>query len=261
MLNWFENLFAPPRDLLLVILALWAGLALVDRRTHRHPIDLEALNNVLLAGFSAYLLGGRLFYVLENLASFAVSPLSIFSFNINMFDQTGAVAAACIAAWVAGQRAGLPLWPTLDALTPLLAALAVGLALSNLASGAGFGGPTQLPWAIFQWNAWRHPVQLYALLADSAILVFVLWRRTAPPGVLALLFAALSSCSRLFLEAFRGDSTLLAGNIREAQVLAWLALAASLAALEYRLKSPVSQAAPLPARPGRRPARKKKSSG
>jgi prolipoprotein diacylglyceryltransferase len=76
------------------------------------------------------------------------------------------------------------------------------------------------------WNAARHPAQIYELIA--ALLIFGwIWSRKAdsPPGVLFLTCAASTAAARLFLEAFRGDSTLIFGGLRLAQILAWIALA------------------------------------
>jgi len=52
-----------------------------------------------------------------------------------------------------------------------------------------------------------------------------------------LLFAALTAGARLFLEAFRGDSTLILGGLRLAQVIAWVMLAATLTANELIRKA------------------------
>jgi len=49
---------------------------------------------------------------------------------------------------------------------------------------------------------------------------------------LFLAFLALAAGSRLFLEAFRGDSALILGGIRAAQLAAWAILAAALAGLD-----------------------------
>jgi phosphatidylglycerol:prolipoprotein diacylglycerol transferase len=124
-----------------------------------------------------------------------------------------------------GQRQKLPLWGTLDALTPLFATLAIGLHLSHLAAGTAFGNPTTLPWGIDLWNATRHPTQIYELIA--ALIIFgLLWFRKSdvPAGILFLNFVALTAGARLFLEAFRGDSTLVFGEFRLAQVVAWFVL-------------------------------------
>jgi prolipoprotein diacylglyceryltransferase len=62
----------------------------------------------------------------------------------------------------------------------------------------------------------------------------LIWFRKTdpPPGITFLTFAALTAASRLFLEAFRGDSTLIFGGLRVAQVVAWIVLALALFASE-----------------------------
>jgi prolipoprotein diacylglyceryltransferase len=63
------------------------------------------------------------------------------------------------------------------------------------------------------------------------ILLFLGWKVKNNPlkdGSLFLLFVALTAGAQLFVEGFRGDSTLLPGGIRVGQVLAWLVLAGTL---------------------------------
>ena len=62
----------------------------------------------------------------------------------------------------------------------------------------------------------------------------LLWFRNMdlPAGSSFVWFAALTAGSRLFLEAFRGDSTLIFGGLRLAQVVAWAVLAIALFAGE-----------------------------
>src|SRR5258708_36149984 len=121
----FQNLFAPPRDLFLIILAIWIGLAIMERRAPDPAVDLNAVNNLLLVAWVAFVVGGRLFYVVENLSIFAQSPSSVVSLDVNLFDPSGGLALCLVAAFAYGQRAHLPFWPTLDTLAPFLAVLAV----------------------------------------------------------------------------------------------------------------------------------------
>jgi phosphatidylglycerol:prolipoprotein diacylglycerol transferase len=233
MLDLFRSLFAPPRHLILVLAALWLGLTLAEKRAARHGISREALSNLVYYSILGYVLGGRLLFVLENLQVFLKSPLSIFSPNIDLFDPVGALVSAVLVGMIYGQRQKLPLWPTLDALTPLLAVLVVGLHLSHLAAGTAFGSPTDLPWGIELWNATRHPVQVYELVASLLIFAF-LWVRK--PGSFAgsdfLWLIGLTAGSRLVFEAFRGDSTLVLNGLRSAQLIAWLVLIAAIIASE-----------------------------
>ncbi len=234
MLALFRNLLAPPRDLILIVVAAWLGLSLAEKHTARYNVNTEALNNLIFGSLLAYILGGRLFYAAEHLSAFTQSPLSLISLNITLFDSWGALAAAIITGLAYAQRKRLSLWSTLDALTLFFAALAVGLGFSHLASGAAFGQETSLPWAINLWGAMRHPTQIYEIIA-SLLTLGLLWFRKADskPGSDFLLFVALTAASRLVIEAFRGDSTLVFGSFRAAQLAAWVILALALITLEF----------------------------
>jgi len=217
---------------LILLLGLWLGLTLVERYASRHGVPAERLYNLALTALVAGLLGARLAYALRYFSAFAASPFSLFSLNPGLLDLPAGIGLGLIAAWVYGQRKGLALWPTLDALTPGLALFGVALGLSHLASGAAFGSPTALPWGIELWGARRHPAQVYETLL-AALVLWAVWPGKgllcAPrPGARFLLFTACSAGARLFLEAFRGDSLLIAGGFRAAQVGAWVVLALSL---------------------------------
>jgi phosphatidylglycerol:prolipoprotein diacylglycerol transferase len=242
VISLFRSLFAPPRHLILLLAALWLGLALAERRAERHNISRDALNNIVYFGLFGYILGGRILYAVSNLAAFVQSPLSIFSFNLDLFDPVAAMVVAVIVGFAYGSRQKLPLWSTLDAVTPLLATLTIGLSLSHLAAGTAFGSPTTMPWGIDLWNATRHPTQIYELIASLLIFGLVWLRKNnLPAGSNFLVFAALTAGARLLLEAFRGDSTLIFGGLRLAQIIAWIVLAAVFFADEFvRKESPLS---------------------
>ena len=226
MITLFRSLFAPPRHLILLLGALGLGLFLAEKRVERHHISKDALNNIVYYSILSYIIGGRLLFALANISAFTQSPFSIFSVNIDLFDPVGAMIAALIVGFMYGQRQKLTLWSTLDALTPLFAMLAIGLSLSHLAAGTAFGSPTNVAWGIDLWNATRHPTQIYELTASFLVFGFIWLRKTkSAAGSDFLLFAVLTAGTRLFLEAFRGDSTLIFGGLRFTQVIAWLVLA------------------------------------
>ena len=241
MLALYRNLFSPPRDLIPIVAAIWAGLYLAEKRSVRHGINNNDLNNVVFFPLIGYLLGGRILYALENLSVFLQSPGDLVSFNLDLFDQLGGLLVAATVALIYGQRKNMSFWSTLDALTPLFAVFTLGLGLAHLASGSAFGKETVLPWGMELWGAARHPSQFYEILASLLILV-MLWIQRADlrPGLQFLTFAAMTSAARLFLEAFRGDSTLILGGYRVAQILAWIVLALSLFMLERESKNPSS---------------------
>jgi prolipoprotein diacylglyceryltransferase len=233
MLDLFRAVFAPPRDLILLFAAGWMGLTLAGRRARRWDGDEKALDTLTSAIILAFVVGGRLLFASEHLSAFVQSPLSLISLNTSLFDVWAALACSAIAGAVVIQRKQLSAGHALDLLTPLFAALAIGLSLSHLASGAAFGKEASVPWAIVLWGAARHPTQIYELLAATAALAFIWFGGNGrQPGKVFLLWVALSAASRLFIEGYRGDSTLVFGGLRLAQIIAWLVLAMALGCME-----------------------------
>jgi phosphatidylglycerol---prolipoprotein diacylglyceryl transferase len=233
VISLFRSIFAPPRHLILLLASAWIGLALAEKRSERYGISKDALNSIVFYSFFGYLLGGRLLYALSNYSAFVQSPLNIFSLNLDLFDPVAALVVAIVVGIIYGSRQSLAFWPMLDALTPLFASVAIGISLSHLAAGTAFGSPTNLPWGMELWNATRHPTQIYDLIAGLLILGLIWFRNSnSRPGSDFLLFAALTAGARLFLEAFRGDSTLIFGGFRLAQVIAWVLLVIALFANE-----------------------------
>lgn len=236
MIETFQNLFAPPRHMILLIVATWLGLTLAEKRTEQHNISKDDLNNITFYGMIAFVLGGRLTYILQNISAFTKSPLDIISINPDLFDPIGALAIAFIIVFAYAQRKQLPLWNILDALTLFFAVIAIGLGLSHLAAGTAFGTPTEVPWGINLWNATRHPTQLYDAIASSLILVLLwLFKPKLRPGILFLFFIALTALSQLITQTFRADTTFIFNGVRQPQVLAWVTLLLCFFIIETRL--------------------------
>jgi prolipoprotein diacylglyceryltransferase len=152
---------------------------------------------------------------------YADNPLSLFSLNPSTLAAEEGFLTGLIAAIVYEGRKGLRLWPTLDILAPGLAVFSIALGLSHLASGDAFGAPSTLPWAIELWGDVRHPTQIYETIVAVVVLV-LLWRVkkwSLFPGFLFLAWFGLAAASRLFLEGFRGDSVIILGSLRSAQVV------------------------------------------
>jgi len=217
---------------LIVLIGLWLGLTLAERQAGRCGIKGSDLYNLVFVALLSGIIGARLSFLLRYPQAFAASPFSLISLNPDLLEPFGGLAAALLGGLIYAQRKAMPFWSSLDALTPALAVLLLALGFAHLASGAAFGAPSELPWAIEMWGARRHPSQMYEILAAGFILALI-WpgRGILQPnkaGIYFSGFVALSAGARLLLEGFRGDSSLLAAGLRSAQVGAWLLLAVSL---------------------------------
>jgi phosphatidylglycerol---prolipoprotein diacylglyceryl transferase len=224
---------AIPLPAVLLLLAVWFGMGQAEKLAPRYKTDSSLLINLVMIGLVVGVLGARLAYAARFPGAFSGALLSIFTLRPVMLDISGGLFAGALAALIYGQRKKMPLWTTLDAITPALAIFSVGWGFSQLASGDGYGSITQMPWGIELWGAVRHPTQIYAILAAILIAV-VIWPRTMKDehlnesGVTFLTFVGLSAAASILIETFRGDSALLLGSLRTVQAVAWLILAASL---------------------------------
>jgi phosphatidylglycerol---prolipoprotein diacylglyceryl transferase len=226
--------------MILLVIAAWIGLSLAEQRAERHGIAKDQLNNLTFFSLLAFIVGGRISFVLQNIPVFIKSPLGIISINPDVFDPYGATAVALIIAFIYGQRQNISLWNSLDALTPFFALVTIGAGLSHLAAGTAFGKETDVSWGINLWNATRHPTQIYEFLASLLTFILLWLKKHDPrPGILFLTFAALIAGSQLFIQAFRGDSTFILNGIRQGQVVAWGTLLVIFALLEQQLKKKI----------------------
>ena len=223
---------------LFLLAGVWVGSTIAEREAPKRGLSGEALSSLVFFGLVAGLLGARLGYALKYWTVYAEDPLGLVSLNLNTLSAPEGVAAALLTALIVARRHHLPLWPTLDAFATGLAAFAIFAGLADLSSGNAFGAPTSLPWAIELWGAQRHPSQVYAILLAMAVFVMIrrLSRAPAFPGFLFLTWLALAAASRLFLEAFRGDSVIVLGSLRAAQLMSLIILGTALLGLHRRAR-------------------------
>lgn len=224
--------FSIPVPSLIIIIGFWLGFTLSEHRANHYGINKNQLGNLLLIALITGLVGARLTYVIRYPSAFYSNPLDVFSRNPGLLDISGGILIASIASVIFIQRKSLPLYSTVDSITPALAVLGVALGLSHLASGEFFGIPTELPWAIQLWGEARHPTQIYEIIFAITILLITLQSnlvlKSYIPGTVFLLFIAFTAASHIIIMTFQGDVELIAIGIRRDQLFAWVILAIAL---------------------------------
>lgn len=214
---------------LALLVGVWIGSALAEKEAERLKLNPAEVYNLIFYGLVAGLIGARLAYAAQYLSAYLANPLSLFALTPNTLSPNGGLVIGAAIAALFGWRKRLPLRPTLDALAPGLAAFMIAFGVAHFLGGDAFGAPTKLPWAIYLWDDYRHPSQVYETIA--ALVIFGIVRRRPfgqRQGVASLLAVALFAAARIFLEAFRGDSVIWVGGFRAAQIIGVLVLAVSM---------------------------------
>lgn len=212
---------------LIILLSIWLASEAAERGAKRLGLSGDHVYNLALIAAITGVVGARLGYVLEHFSIYQTYPAQIIALDLNTLSVGWGAVIGLLAAYSYARHKNIANRKLLDALTPGLLVLAGGLALADLASGDGYGSPASLPWSIELWGAARHPTQVYQLIAVGVIAAIVLRIDRAFDGLHFGLFIALYAASRLIIEAFRGDSSVING-VRTAQVWSLLGVLVAL---------------------------------
>ena len=217
-----------------LLLSFFIGSWLTRRFAQNLGTNVDVIENSILVGLIAGITGARIGFLLKNPAVFINSPLSLLSLTPSMLDTSFGILVGILTAFILAQKKNLPLWPTLDSLTPFFVLIFVGVHLSNYANGDAYGNPTMLPWGVPLWNDLRHPVQLYALILAVILCTWLFFhtRRLTltgymHSGVLFNLVLGSLAVITLFTQAFVAEKLLL-GNLDMNQLFAFIILLGSL---------------------------------
>jgi len=158
--------------------------------------------------------GGKIYYLLEQLPSFDVHYLGGMGFT-----WYGGLIGGVMASLVIVRRHQLPLGVVSGAIAvPLTVAYAIGRVGCLLSGDGTYGKPTSVPWAmtfpngVVPTDVPVHPTPLYEALA-AIVIATVLWalgKDWNPPAIFGA-YLALSGISRLFVEFLRINEPALFG--------------------------------------------------
>ncbi|GAB6062978.1 prolipoprotein diacylglyceryl transferase [Deferrisoma palaeochoriense] len=215
---------------LFVALGFFAALWVAGREAERLGLEPRKVQDLGLVVLIAALVGARLFYVLVEWEYFVEHPWQVFEIWKGGLVFYGGFVVAALASLAYVRHAGLPVWPTGDAVAP---GLALGQALGRIGcffAGCCYGAECDLPWAVTftdprglaPLNLPLHPTQLYSALGNLAIfLVLYLGfrKRWGGTGRVFGLYLVLYPAFRFVVEFFRNDPRGALGPLSTSQAL------------------------------------------
>jgi phosphatidylglycerol:prolipoprotein diacylglycerol transferase len=216
-----------------IAVAAWIAYPYARRR----GIGEDAIWSTLMWGVVAGLVGGRLYYVVQNdFGSHLRHPQDILAFWDGGMAFYGAIFAVAAVMLYFHWRRGYPLWRFLDA-GALFAVLGQAFGrLGNIINGDIVGYPTKLPWGtvytdphamVPQLGVPYQPAAVYELLFNLCFFVLLYRLRfRLRPGWLFITYLAGYSVSQFGLFFLRANSVLFLG-LKQAQWTALVVLAAT----------------------------------
>ena len=210
---------------LIILLGYFVGLWFASKVAERRMIDPDHVFNMGFYGVIAGFVFGRIGHVALYFSAYRTDFWSVLSPNMTAIEPFVAVFAALgVVAWYQ-RKYQLPIASLIDAFAGAGLVWLASLALAEGLNGLKFGEPTMMPWAIYQWNVARHPVQFYEFIG---ILVVILgfWSllQRLRPGFAALVAVGGYAGVRLIVDAFRAEPAVVGAGLRLSQVVAWSVL-------------------------------------
>lgn len=224
---------------ILISLGVVIGAILAIKEAKRLDIDEDTMIDLFLFAIPIALIGSRIHYVIFSWDYYKDNPAEILNFRGGGLAIHGAIIAAVIVAVIFTRKRKIDFWKVTDACAPsLILGQAIGR-WGNFINQEAYGRPTDLPWGIMIDGVKVHPTFLYESLGNFLIFLFLLWyrrNRVKVSGEVFLLYIALYSTVRFFVEGLRIDSLML-GPIRVAQLISVLAIIIAIYYLNKRRKS------------------------
>jgi len=231
---------------IMIAIGLYVAIQVALREAARRGMNRDQLMNVALLAAVLGIVGGRLYYVVQNNPSFywhhPAEIIAVWQGGMAFFGAMfGGAVAVAISAW----RWHLPFWSLLDVgAIGMTIGQAIGR-IGNIINGDivgyktnGWGFEYTNPNTFGPLNVPVQPASLYELLISLALFV-LLWNlrtRVHPDGMLAMIYIVLYSVSQFFIFFLR-DNIVVLGGLKQAQVTALVVIALTLPVIAYLLRT------------------------
>ncbi len=200
---------------------LFLGTLLALREAKRIGFNQEHVVDLLLFAIPSAIIGARIYYVIFRWDYYQGDIFQMINTRGGGLAIHGGIIGSVIAALIFTKVKKISFWKLADICAPsIILGQAIGR-WGNFVNQEAHGGPTDLPWGILIDGQKYHPTFLYESLWSFGVFIFLIWYRknkVKVKGEVFLLYMALYSFARFFIEALRTDSLML-GPIRVAQLV------------------------------------------
>ena len=226
--------------------AVVVAVLLVARWAQREGIVSDVIYSTAIWAIIGGILGARVVHVVDFWDYYSRNPaeiIAIWSGGIGLF---GAILGGFLGGAVYARLQGYPIGRLADLTAPaLLIAQTIGR-IGDIINGEHVSKTTDLSWGFVythpdslsnQWHllSASHPVVVYEMIWNMMVLgvLWWLWGRIKPDGMLFALYLSLYSFGRFFITFLREDKTWVFG-LQEAHLIAIVVIVVAVPLLVYR---------------------------
>jgi phosphatidylglycerol:prolipoprotein diacylglycerol transferase len=224
--------------------AFLAGILLAYFRAGQNGVNPDHIITMVTLIIPAAIIGARVYYVAFEWENYAANPLDALAiWHGGLAIHGGLIGGVLAGLWYV-RRNNLHLWLVADIVAPsLILGQAIGR-WGNFINQEAHGGsvsyefishfPRFIQEQMYIAGQYVHPTFLYESAWNLAVFAVLIWRwpRKRFHGEIAMFYLILYSLGRFFIEGLRTDS-LMAGELRVAQLVSLLMIAAGLTGLYF----------------------------
>ncbi len=224
---------------LMLAIAFVVSLALANVQAKRHGISADLIFNLSFLVFVSGIIGGRIFYVIENLSYYIENPIEIIMLQRGGLAWFGGLALGIICGVIYLKKKKASIYKIFDFIAPFLAlAQAIGR-IGCLLNGCCFGKMSKFGIYFTVHKSVLIPTQIYSSLI--LIFIFIILRslqdRPHKEGEIFFTYLLLYSLKRFFIEFWRADNAIIFLELTLFQIISILIFFVAIAKLILIRKS------------------------
>lgn len=226
-----------------IMLAVVVAVLIAAHQGKRKEIATGEIYSLVLWVLIAGVVGARLFHVIDHFGYYMSNPSQILGFQ--GLAIWGGLAGGGVATIAYARVRHIPIGRLVDAIAPALLTAHIIGRLGCIINGDAYGGVTDLPWAFiythpgasipgYLFGMPTHPYPVYEMIWNAIALLVILRldRHFRKEGLVFLSYLSLYSLGRFVLTFVRQENQFFWG-LQQAQIIALLAIAASVVAMVY----------------------------
>lgn len=222
---------------IIISMGMILGVVVAGIRGKREGLHSDTVVDMSIIVIPLAIIGARVYYFIFTYNPEIHGLMDVFNFRSGGLAIHGGLIGGVLGGYLFTKYKKIYFWKLADVVAPsIILGQAIGR-WGNYVNQEAHGGPTDLPWGIEVDGVLVHPTFLYESIWNIGVFGFLLWysKKKKVTGEVFLLYFALYSLGRFFIEGLRTDSLML-GQFRVAQIISVVLIMAAIGIRQVLVK-------------------------